>query len=237
MSIRTSITRALRFVAVLLTASFVSAQDRHSIADSHPRLLGSRAELRALAEGRPAEYQRMVGVARQSDASDLASVVSQALVAAIENDAELGRRARHQALKLVDGPIRAGHVTFGHDLALCALAYDLCFEWWTDAERERFHSYFNGTVDANVESETHVFHNGWYGYKNWGIGLAAYATYHENPRSPGRTVVWREGCHEQNGIRPARWAASRLTRVDGSSCGRWRMCRARFVLPRPGPST
>jgi hypothetical protein len=25
-------------------------------------------------------------------------------------------------------------VTFGNDLALCALAYDLCFEWWTDAE-------------------------------------------------------------------------------------------------------
>jgi hypothetical protein len=28
-----------------------------------------------------------------------------------------------------------------------------------------------------------VFHNGWYGYKNWGIGLAAYATYYENPRA------------------------------------------------------
>jgi len=31
--------------------------------------------------------------------------------------------------------------------------------------------------------ETHVFHNGWYGYKNWGIGLACYATYHENARA------------------------------------------------------
>jgi hypothetical protein len=42
----------------------------------------------------------------------------------------------------------------------------------------------NRTVDANVASETHVFHNGWYGYKNWGIGLACYATYPTNPRAP-----------------------------------------------------
>ena len=41
----------------------------------------------------------------------------------------------------------------------------------------------NKTVDANVQSETHVFHNGWYGYKNWGIGLACYATYYENTRA------------------------------------------------------
>jgi len=34
-----------------------------------------------------------------------------------------------------------------------------------------------------MRSETHVFHNGWYGYKNWGIGLACYATYHENARA------------------------------------------------------
>ena len=37
---------------------------------------------------------------------------------------------------------------------------------------------------ANVRSETHVFHNGWYGYKNYGIGLAAYASFYENPRAP-----------------------------------------------------
>ncbi|MCZ7649529.1 MAG: heparinase II/III-family protein [Planctomycetota bacterium] len=29
-----------------------------------------------------------------------------------------------------------------------------------------------------------VFHNGYYGYKNWGIGLACLATWHENPRAP-----------------------------------------------------
>jgi hypothetical protein len=42
----------------------------------------------------------------------------------------------------------------------------------------------NRTVDANIRSETHVFHNGWYGYKQWGIGLAGYATYYENERAP-----------------------------------------------------
>ncbi len=89
------------------------------------------------------------------------------------------------ALQLADGPIKKGHVPFGHDLARCAIVYDLCYEHWTPEEIERFHRYMNSTVDANVRSEPHVFHNGWYGYKNWGIGLAGYATYHENPRAVG----------------------------------------------------
>lgn len=161
-----------------------SAADRHPVPQDHPRLLGTRSDLQALAKERGAEYHRMAAVARQTDAGDAAVVISQALVSAIERDGDLGRQAKQQALKLADGPIRSGHVTFGHDLALSALVYDLCYEWWTEAERDRFHTYFNRTVDANVQSETHVFHNAWYGYKQWGYGLAGYATYHENPRSP-----------------------------------------------------
>jgi hypothetical protein len=181
--------RPLRWpLAVIFTVGFLLspaiAQNRHPIPTEHPRLLGSRAELQALAKQRSAEYQRVVSVARQPGTDDHAAIISQALVAAIEGNGDLRRQAKQRALRLVDGPIRAGHVTFGHDLALSALAYDLCFEWWTDAERERFHTYFNRTVDANVQSETHVFHNAWYGYKNWGIGLAGYASFHENPRSP-----------------------------------------------------
>jgi len=53
----------------------------------------------------------------------------------------------------------------------------------TLGRRTAFHEYMNRTVDANVQSETHVFHNAWYGYKNWGIGLACYATFYENPRA------------------------------------------------------
>jgi hypothetical protein len=111
-------------------------------------------------------------------------MISLALVSAIERDERLGREGVRMAMKYVDGPIRRGHVTFGHDLARCAVVYDLCFPWWTETERAKFHKYMNRTVDANVGSETHVFHNGWYGYKNWGIGLAGYAAYYENKRAP-----------------------------------------------------
>ena len=55
----------------------------------------------------------------------------------------------------------------------------------------------NKTVDANVQSETHVFHNGWYGYKNWGIGLACYATYYENPRAPEYLRVLQDDWHSR----------------------------------------
>ncbi len=106
------------------------------------------------------------------------------LVAAIEEDELLGRSAVDMALHFVDGPIRQGHVTFGSDLALSALIYDLCHTWWTAQERGRFHEYVNQTVAANRNSETHVFHNGWYAYKNWGIGLAAYASYYESDQAP-----------------------------------------------------
>ncbi len=170
--------------AALLQAA-ASEPARHPVPREHPRLLGSRAELQALARERTAEYARMTNVARRETGADPAVTLSMALVSAIEKDADLGRRACERALKLVDGPIRKGHVTFGYDLALCALVYDLCFDHWSAAERDRFHSYFNRTVEANRGSETHVFHNGWYGYKNWGVGLGGYACYHENPQAAG----------------------------------------------------
>ena len=150
----------------------------------HPRLLGSRAELQRLARERPDAYARMAAVARRGDADVHALMLSMALVAAIEDDAELGRRAHQMAMRIIEGPIRQGHVPFGSDLALCAVAYDLCRPWWSEADARRFFQYMNATVDANVDSETHVFHNGWYGYKHWGIGLACYAAYHDNPRAP-----------------------------------------------------
>jgi len=155
----------------------------HTVPLEHPRLLGSRAELRALAQGRAEAYQRVCRVARELDADDHSKMISMALVCAIEDDAALGKTAVAMAMKYVDGPIRKGHVPFGSDLALCAIVYDLCYAHWTDKQRERFHAYVNETVEANVDSETHVFHNGWYGYKHWGIGLACYAAYYENPRA------------------------------------------------------
>ncbi|MBT3265806.1 hypothetical protein HN371_01580 [Candidatus Poribacteria bacterium] len=149
----------------------------------HPRLLGSRDHLATLRDERPEDYARMARVARRGDADDHALMMSLGLVSAIEGDAALGRTAVDMALTYVRGPIRSGHVTFAHDLARCAFVYDLCHEYWTDDERREFVTYLNTTVDANTRSETHVFHNGWYGYKNWGIGLACYATWYENGRA------------------------------------------------------
>ncbi|MBI4326675.1 MAG: heparinase II/III family protein [Chloroflexi bacterium] len=161
-----------------------SEGQRHPVPQEHPRLLGSREELRALARQRPAEYQRMTAVAREGKADDYSGIISMALVAAIEGDGDLARKVQQMAMKYVNGPIRSGHVLFATDLALCGLAYDLCYEAWSEADRGKFHDYLNRTVDANRQSEPHVFHNGWFGYKNWGIGLACYASYHENARSP-----------------------------------------------------
>jgi len=161
-----------------------AATARQAVPDKHPRLLGSREQLQELARTRSEAYRRVVGVARQIDADDHARMISMALVCAIEQDKKLGDAAVQMAMKYINGPIKQGHVPFGSDLALCAIAYDLCYEHWTEAQREAFHEYMNKTVDANVRSETHVFHNGWYGYKHWGIGLACYATYYENPRAP-----------------------------------------------------
>ncbi|MCU0981213.1 MAG: heparinase II/III-family protein [Pirellulaceae bacterium] len=155
----------------------------HPVPREHPRLFGSRQRLQQLARERADAYRRVVSVARQQQADEWSKLVSLSLVCAIEQDAGLGRQAIEQALQTIRGPIRVGHETFGHDLARCAVVYDLCHEHWTPDERTQFHDYLNRTIAANVQSETHVFHNAWYGYKNWGIGLACYATFYENPRA------------------------------------------------------
>ncbi len=155
----------------------------HAVSTEHPRLLGSRARLQDLARQQPQVYQRVEQVARVEKADEHSKIVSLSLVSAIEQDRALGRQAIELAKQTIRAPIKTGHDTFGHDLARCAIAYDLCYEYWTEEERAAFHDYMNRTVDANVNSETHVFHNAWYGYKNWGFGLACYATFYENPRA------------------------------------------------------
>lgn len=160
------------------------------ISKEHPRLLGSKEDLQRLAKMRPEAYTRVVEAAREMKPGDPGvmddhmKMVSMALVCAIEDDSEIGRSAIKRAMAYIQAPIRVGHETFGHDLARCAIVYDLCWPYWSEEERLAFHTYMNRTVDANVDSEAHVFHNGWYGYKHWGIGLACYATWYENPRAP-----------------------------------------------------
>ena len=173
-------------VAVLCgwAAPAAAVENRRAVTREHPRLFGSREELRALARERPDAYRRMLGVALEREGADQEQMISSALVYAVSGVEEIGRQAVQLAQKYVNGPIRTGHQTFGRDLARCAIVYDLCWPLWTAEQRKAFHDYLNRTVDANVRSETSVFHNGWYSYKNWGIGLAAYATYHENERAP-----------------------------------------------------
>ena len=169
----------------------------HPVPREHPRLLGSRHELKDLAKERSQAYQRVVAVARQAGGDDYSQMISMALVCAIDDDKSLGQAAVERAMKYVDGPIRKGHVTFGTDLSLCAIVYDLCYDSWTGEQREKYHEYMNKTIEANVQSETHVFHNAWYGYKNWGIGLACYATYYENPRAQEFLHVLEEDWHNR----------------------------------------
>jgi hypothetical protein len=169
----------------------------HPVPKEHPRLLGSKAELKKLAQERTQAYQRVVAVARQSGGDDYSKMISMALVCAIDDDKSSGQGAVERAMKYVNGPIRKGHTTFGTDLALCALAYDLCYDCWTAEQRQKCCEYMNKTVEANVLSEDHVFHNGWYGYKNWGIGLACYATYYENPRAQEFLHVLQEDWHNR----------------------------------------
>mgnify|MGYP000412773724 CR=1 FL=1 len=179
-----------------MPASFTADLDR--IPREHPRLLGPRSRLQQLAQERPDAYRRMSVIARERPLLDPtpetkdfgaqvslhSKVISQALVAAVEDDRELGRATVELVWdRLIAQPIPYGHVPFGSDVALCALAYDLCCESWTDAERERCRLYCGEIHDANRWEEPSVFHNGWYGYKNWGFGLAWMAFAHEWPRA------------------------------------------------------
>ena len=171
-------------IAVALLAGAGAAPARTPVPQAHPRLLGSLDELKAMSKERADAYKRMAAVARADGGTgDYTKAISMGIVAAVEGDADLGKRAVQMVMKLVDGPIRTGHVTFGHDLAAAGFVYDLCWPWWTPAEQARYHDYVNKTVDANVNNETTVFHNAWYAYKNWGIGVACYASYYENPRA------------------------------------------------------
>ena len=169
---------------VVMLFALPSVAERHVVPREHPRLFGNAAELKTLAGKRPQEFARMKAVAKNPQAGEYARMFSIALVNAVEPDAVLAREAVGLAMKRVNAPIITGHNPFGTALAECAVVYDYCHAQWTAEERAKFVDYFNRTVAANVNEETHVFHNGWYGYKNWGYGLAAYATYHENPESP-----------------------------------------------------
>ncbi len=146
-------------VLVLCLALVAEAQPRLPVPRTHPYLLGDGAALTALARSRPDDHARMVAVARKRGAGDHERMISLALAYATVGDLALGREAVRLAMAYVDGPLVVGHAPFGADLARCGLVYDLCHALWTDAQRGAFHVYLDRTIAANLESETHVFHN------------------------------------------------------------------------------
>ena len=177
------------WAAACMTAAVLfpsnAAALRHLVSQEHPRLLGTKAELKELARQRPEQWIRVVEMVTQREGGDHERMIGMSLMYVIDGDEEMGRQAVKTALRYVEDSIKVGHVRFGDELANCAIVYDLCFPLWSQQQRAKFHDYFNRTVEANVTSETSPFHNGWYSYKHWGIGLAAYACYYENKRAPG----------------------------------------------------
>ena len=171
-------------LCILLVTNQLAALELRTVSREHPRLFGNAATLKALALQRPQEYQLMKAVATNPKNSEYARMMSISLVNAIEPNAELARTAVDLAMKRINAPIVTGHARFANVLVECAVVFDYCYAQWTPEEREKFYDYFNRTVAANVNVERGVFHNAWYSYKNWGYGIAAYATYYENPESP-----------------------------------------------------
>jgi Heparinase II/III-like protein len=185
-------------IPVFLAISTGTAKaEMHAVPREHPYLLGTREELRELVSQRGHDWVRVVEVVTQREGGDHERMIGMSLMYVIDGDEETGKTAVKTAMLYVEAPVRIGHVRFGDDLARCAIVYDLCYPLWSPEQRTKFHQYMNETVDANVRSETSPFHNGWYSYKHWGIGLAAYACYHDNPRAPEILVALEKEYRER----------------------------------------
>ena len=163
---------------------------KHPVSHEHPRILGTRDDLQALARARPEAYRRMSGVARATvlpeypGPSSIGKLIAMGFTSAVDQDYRLARQAVDAALQTyIRQPIKTGHSPFGSDVGYCGLIYDLCHESWLPYERAEFHAFMNRSRDVNVNEEPSPFHNAWYGYKMWGFGLACYATMFENPRA------------------------------------------------------
>ncbi|MCL2641221.1 MAG: heparinase II/III family protein [Phycisphaerales bacterium] len=169
------------------------------VTKEHPRLFGSRSYLQGLAKERPDAYRRTKEIANRdltkpphpADAvkdfgaqiSVESKLFSMGLVAAIEEDAVMGRKAVEFVFEhFVNQPVRVGHIPFGADVGCVAIVYDLCNEHWTAEEKRKFEAYMFECRDKNVDEESSPFHDGWWGYKNWGIVLGTLALMGESEK-------------------------------------------------------
>src|SRR5690242_17805900 len=124
------------------TAVPASAFDanRRPISTQRPRLLGTREQLVTMSKEQSDAYRRMVDYARRPEDPAFyelnAKIIGLAILYVVEGDCAAGREAVDLVLKhYIDKPIQAGHVTFAHSMARCAIAYDLCHDLWTPEER------------------------------------------------------------------------------------------------------
>ncbi len=168
----------------------------------HPRLFGSRTRLQQLARERVDAWKRTRDIAASPLTTDgphpndftadfgaqvsvHCKLWSLALVAAVDEDRAAAREAIAMAFAhFIDRPVQVGHATFGGDVGECAVVYDLCHEHWTSEERLRFHAYLFACRDQNVDEELSPFHDGWWGYKNWGLVLGLLAVMYETEKEP-----------------------------------------------------
>ncbi|HTL53920.1 MAG TPA: hypothetical protein VL860_15205, partial [Planctomycetota bacterium] len=131
------------------------AVQRRPISRAHPRLFGSLERLKQLAAERPEAFRRMSAFAHEKAPAkynmiEHDRVFCVALTAAIEGDAGLAAEARQLAMMYVEGDIRVGHETYGHDMARVAVCYDLCHAAFSADDKSKLFTYMDKTIDANV---------------------------------------------------------------------------------------
>ena len=181
------------------TNTIFSPLATRQVPKEHPRLFGTLPYLQGLAKERPEAYRRTKEIAGReltaaphpaegtadfgAQVSVESKLISMSLVAAIEQDARMGRAAVDLVMeKFVDAPVRVGHIPFGADVGEVGLVYDLCHPWWTDEEKKKCHNYIFECRDKNVDEELGPFHDGWWGYKNWGLIIGLLAVMHETEK-------------------------------------------------------
>ncbi len=157
--------------------------DQRPIPQERPRIFGSTDVIRCLAAERAEDYQRLCKVAAREDLTDWPGAATHSLLYTITGERAHGERALAIARAVAQKPILVGHQSFARELAKIAVAYDHAHDLLTEADKELFHDYLNRTYEANIPHENPVFFNGYYGYKIYGLGLAAYATWPENPKA------------------------------------------------------
>jgi len=149
----------------------------------HPRLFGSKQELMQLAARRAGAFGRMRNIARRGSGHELSYVFSLCLTYAVEGGDDLARKAISIARDIISRPLKKGHEPFAIDMAIVAIVWDHCYDKLTDDDKKRMIDWVNEIYRININVETHVFFNGYYGYKMWGFGLAGYATWPDNPKA------------------------------------------------------